>query len=294
MPKQLPPLSWFRAFEASARSLSFTLAARELNVTQSAISQHVRALETRLGTNLFERKPRGLALTATGRQLLPYASSAIDGLTKATEIFQPNTYATEISISCTMSFAQLWLTPRLIEFRQLNPQIAINLSSTLWPDDYLINKTDIEIHFGRINQIKTGATVLFPVELAPVCSPSLCPDLNNYDELWKLPLIETLGAMYSWKQWAERMGQPSPPRPVCSVDSLIMAQSLAETGMGVALLSPRLCHHALAMGRLINLQVEPSPAEDCFYFTTSDHAASKAGVKEFSNWLKELSPWGTH
>ena len=130
MPKQLPPLSWFRAFEASARSLSFTLAARELNVTQSAISQHVRALETRLGTNLFERKPRGLALTATGRQLLPYASSAIDGLTKATEIFQPNTYAIEISISCTMSFAQLWLTPRLIEFRQLNPQIAIDLSST--------------------------------------------------------------------------------------------------------------------------------------------------------------------
>jgi DNA-binding transcriptional LysR family regulator len=111
--------------------------------------------------------------------------------------------------------------------------------------------------------------------------------LNNYDDLWKLPLIETLGAMYSWKQWAERMGQPSPPRPVCSVDSLIMAQSLAETGMGVALLSPRLCHHALAMGRLINLQVEPSPAEDCFYLTTSEHAASKAGVKAFSNWLQE-------
>ena len=87
MANSLPPLTWFRAFEVAARHLNFTSAAEELNVTQSAVSQHVRALEQRFGVQLFERKARGLALTKSGRQLLPYVSGAVEELSKATKMF---------------------------------------------------------------------------------------------------------------------------------------------------------------------------------------------------------------
>ena len=115
MSRSLPPLTWFRAFEAAARHLSFTAAAQELGLTQSAVSQHVRSLELRFGQMLFARKPRGLALTDAGRRLLPAVAKAIGGLAEASALFEPArpdsllTVATSVSFSLTSSTAiSLW------------------------------------------------------------------------------------------------------------------------------------------------------------------------------------------
>ncbi len=289
MNNALPPLVWFRAFEATARHLSFTVAAQELNVTQSAISQHVRALETRFGQSLFIRRARGLALTDAGRKLMPLAASALSELAKATELFLPDDGQTSVSVSCTTSFAQLWLAPRLVEFTAAHPDVTIQISSTLWPDDYLDRKTDVEIHFGRTAQLSAQSRLLLPVQFMPVCSPAISNRLIEPSELWQLPLIDTVGALYGWKRWARRLGYSKPPDPVFSVDSMILAQTMAEAGLGVALVSPHLCHEALSAGRIHALLDTSGVPEDCYYFTASANAALRPGVRIFCQWLESMA-----
>ena len=116
MAKSLPPLTWFRAFDAAARHLNFTAAAQELGLTQSAVSQHIRALESRLGTPLFVRKPRGLVLTDGGRHLVPDVAAALARLRIATDAFEPAVGGDILTIATSVSFAQWFLAPGLVDF----------------------------------------------------------------------------------------------------------------------------------------------------------------------------------
>ncbi len=122
MPKSLPPLTWFRAFDAAARNLSFTAAADELGFTQSAISQHVRALEDRLGTQLFIRGHRALQLTDAGRMLVPDVAAAMARLTHATERFLPTISRQKLTIATSASIASWVLAPRLAQFHAAFPK----------------------------------------------------------------------------------------------------------------------------------------------------------------------------
>ena len=112
MAQALPPLNWLRAFESAARHLNFTTAAREINLTQSAVSQHIRSLEMRLGAILFVRKARGLAITDSGRQLLASVAPALADLTKATAMFMPQRTENSLKVACSWSFSLAWLSYR--------------------------------------------------------------------------------------------------------------------------------------------------------------------------------------
>ena len=285
MNRSLPPLTWFRAFEASARHLSFTLAARELNVTQSAISQHVRALETRFAVTLFERKPRGLALTDAGRRLLPYAASAVGELAKATAMFLPRASAERLDIACTTTFAVLWLVPRLHRFRQANPNVALRILSTLWPDDYLTEKTDIRIRFGSRALLEEEPALLIDDDIVPVCAPALAASVQRVGDLVKLPLIETVGALYSWERWAQEAGVAELPAPSLIVDSMILAKAMAEAGDGVSLASRFICAEALTQGALAIPIDQPASSDDCFSLVLSDLATEKPAARTFYDWL---------
>ena len=127
MPRPLPPLTWLSAFECTARHLSITRAAEELHVTPSAISQHLKALEERLGRRLFDRKARGVALTESGRQLLPLVAGSLWDLGEAMDRFSPDRGGEVLEIACTISFASVWLTPRLHLFQQMFPNLRIRL-----------------------------------------------------------------------------------------------------------------------------------------------------------------------
>ena len=285
MTTSLPPLSCFRAFEATARHLSFTLAAKEMNVTQSAVSQQVRTLEGRLGQALFDRKSKGLTLTDAGRRLAPFAASAIADLIKGTEMFAITPGRETVTISCTTSFAQLWLVPQLQAFRAAHPDITVQITSTLWPDDYRAGKTDIEVHFGRTAQLTNQMKLLMPISFVPVCAPALSGPVAGLDDLRKLPLIETVGALYGWRRWTRQVDVSAAWTPAFVVDSMILAQTAAIAGLGVALVSPALCHEALGRGQIHALLDVPAPVEDCFYVSVMVLAADRPAVKTLCDWL---------
>ena len=132
MARSLPPLTWFRAFECAARHLSFTAAAQELNLTQSAISQHVRSLEQKFGSPLFVRKHRGIALTDHGRRLLPSVANAISILQSASDTFETASDKGLLTISASPSVTQFYLVPRINEFARIHGNIGFRIISKVW------------------------------------------------------------------------------------------------------------------------------------------------------------------
>ena len=127
MSRHLPPLNWFRVFEAAARHQKFTAAADELGMTQSAVSQQIRALEERLATQLFLRQPRGLLLTDAGRKLLPKVSSSIENLKNATDMFDIGPSAGNLTVAASVSIAQWVIAPHLVQVHL--PPLKVHVAS---------------------------------------------------------------------------------------------------------------------------------------------------------------------
>ena len=285
MARPLPPLNWFRAFECAARHLSFTGAAEELNLTQSAVSQNVRALETRLGKVLFQRKARGLALTDAGRQLLPYVSGALSDLSQGTAIFDPLRSDEVLTIACSTSFSLLWLAPRLAAFRQAEPSLDIRITSTLWPDDYLHSQADVQIRFGSEELVGEGALRLVKDSVGPFCAPGLAEDPMTWSKLSAGPLIQTVGTSDTWQTWARDAGLAPPPGIALSVDSFGMALALAQSGVGVALGSRFLGMALVRKGLLAIPLVDAAPAIDTYFIALREGFPKNHFAQIFRDWI---------
>ena len=288
MSLSLPPLGWFRAFEAAARHLSFTLAAVELNLTQSAISQHVRSLEVRLGTPLFLRKARGLALTDAGRRLLPQATEAIQKLAAATAMFQAPTRDGTVRVACTTSFAVLYLIPRLAKFLATYPGANVQIVSTLWPDDVTGADADVNIRFGPI-QTDSDESLIRRDVVVPVCAPSLRNPLQNrgVDRVeWKsLAFIRTVGHLDTWDAWSRTLGIPAPKRFIQTVDSYLLAIESARAGLGIALVCRLLVEDDLATGKLVPLMDSEVEALEGYQVSKSQPFGGDALPGRFISWV---------
>ena len=274
MGKSLPPLTWFRAFEAAARHLSFTAAAEEIGLTQSAVSQQVKALETRLGVTLFSRHARGLALTDGGRRLLPQVGAALERLNVAAEMFDAGPIENQLTVAASVSVTQWVLSPRLSNFTSRHPGTRLRLLSAIWPDDFVSARADVEIRFGSDKQVGRNAQLLTPNNLIAIKSPSLTGTLQG------LPLIETVGTSSGWRAWAEVFGDV--PSPALFADSYGMALQLAADGHGVALVCELLVRKRLAKG-VLDLAHDGTLDAQEGYFLSVDQ--DKPTAKEFCDWL---------
>jgi len=234
----IPPLTWFRAFESSARCLSFTKAADELNLTQSAISQHVRALEESLGCQLFIRKHRGLVLTDQGRRLLPSVSTGISTLSAAAETFRSPTQNNILTVASSLSIARWYIIPNLKSFTDAHPDVTVRLITGTWPDEFSNLDFDIEIRFDSAQSSNINATLLLPNAMQVVASPNLVPKKENgtysAQEIAELPLIQVIGTSDTWLDWFKSNGVVTYLEPVASVESHGIAVELAQAGLGVA------------------------------------------------------------
>ena len=166
----LPHLAFLQGFEAAARTLSFTKAAEELFVTQSAVSRQIKALEDNLGLRLFERRSRSLALTENGQALYRIATDVFDWLQTATDRLRAETRARQLAITTTTGFASLWLIPRLRRFTALHPDIDVRLSATTDALNLERSLIDVAIRYCRPEAVPEGAVRLFGEEMIPVCS----------------------------------------------------------------------------------------------------------------------------
>jgi len=255
----LPPLNALRAFEAAARHLNFRIAAQELNVTQGAVAQHIRGLEADLGAKLFERLPRGLALTDEGRAYVPNIRRAFDLISEATLLLRPE--PARLTISVTPTFATKWLIPKLPEFVAHNPLVDLRILASESLSSFQSDGVDIAVRQGRA-PFGPGLMVdlLFPQQIVAVCSPTLLPagaseiapaDIRHhvllYDahNLWPEFMEKALGLKMTTEPKRMRFNQTG------------LAIDAAIAGQGIALASRFLVAADIAAGRL----VQPLSAE---------------------------------
>lgn len=286
MAQALPPLNWLRAFECAARHLNFTAAARELNLTQSAISQHVRSLETRLGTILFVRKARGLAITDSGRQLLASVAPAMADLTAATTMFMPQRADGSLKIACSWSFSLTWLSSRLGRFIKSNPDARVQIIGTLWPDDNRQVDADIEIRYGSRELAGDGAELLFEDQVLPVCAPHKLAQHATVESMYQSGLIHTVGSSDTWYTWAKHLNLEPPDSFGCSVDSYSVALELARNGVGVALISRVIVEDSLRSGALVTPVNFIAPAIDNHYLAVNSREGGTSMARHFADWLR--------
>ena len=285
MPKSLPPLTWFRAFDAAARHLSFTAAADELGFTQSAISQHVRALEDRLGVPLFIRGKRALILTEAGRGLVPDVAAAMAQLAVATERFVPSQTVPKLTIATSSSVSQWVLAPGLRHFHAAHPGIALQLVSTIWPDDFSATRADIDIRFGARAVVGRNATLIEPSQL---CAVVAADQPTDWDRAIDLPMIQPVGLSTGWRDIGWTMGRKDWPAPLIEVDTHGLAVDLAIAGAGVALTHSLIANRALADGRLEKLDIPETPAVEGYYLArnaTDLPASQQVFVDWFMAWV---------
>jgi LysR family transcriptional regulator of beta-lactamase len=279
------PLNALRAFEASARHLSFTRAGLELNVTQAAVSAQVRNLETRLGVLLFRRLPRGLALTDEGQALLPMLSDSFGRLGAILEQFRDGVYREPLTVAAVATFAVGWLLPRLETFRRDHPFVDLRLTTHNNKVDLAGEGLDFAIRFGQGAWHGTRAESLFEAPLTPMCTPTIARRLAAPRDL----LGETLLRSYrndEWKLWFEAAGMDAVTQPLRGpvLDSSLALAAAAAQGAGIALLPRSMFLHDLQVGRL----VQPFAFEvgvGSYWLTQMQSRAVSPAMAQFRDWL---------
>lgn len=289
--KALPPLNWLLAFEVSARQLNFTCAAEELHLTQGAVSQQIRQLESQLGVALFKRLPRGLCLTEEGQSYLPVVQDAISRLAVGTNEIFGQRHRRPLKVRGSLSFLYFWLAPRLPDFRRLHPQVDIRYISNLWVKD-LDAEDDLEIRWGNGEWPAVEAQRLTWDLLIPVCSPALLVEqpLREPRDLAHLPLLHVLGYEEGWGYWLRRVGADNVDYSTgLQFDTLVSTLRMAELGMGVALARSSLVADLLESGRLAAPFVQRIEASESFYLVRGSGQSLSQDAQVFSDWLVAIA-----
>lgn len=277
------PLNALRAFEVSARHLSFTRAADELNVTQTAISQHVKNLEERMGVPLFRRLPRGLALTDEGLALLPVLAESFGRMGSVLEQFRDGQFREVLTVGAVGTFAVGWLIPRLRDFQQAHPFIDFRLFTNNNRVDLAGEGLDCAIRFGDGAWHGTEAEPLMASPLSAVCSPPIAERLRVPADLAKELLLRSYRAD-EWTRWFAAAGVDCPlVRGVVFDSSLTMAEAAAQ-GAGVALLPVNMFARELQGGRLVRpfaVDIETGG----YWLTRLKSRRATAGMRIFREWL---------
>ncbi|WP_085747394.1 MULTISPECIES: transcriptional regulator GcvA [unclassified Pseudomonas] len=291
---RLPSLNGLRAFECAARHMSFTRAAEELNVTQTAISHQIRRLEDELGVRLFMRLKDGLALTEEGNAYLPGIRSAFLELRYSTEKLLESSNNSVLTISTLVSVASKWLLPRLPSFREAHPEIDVRISaSTEWVD-FRKGGIDAAIRYGDGNWPGLRADWLMADEIFPVCSPRLLngdKPLNTPVDLAHHPLLQVSGVTANdWNDWLHAAGQPplTAKGPRLTFDLAMMAVQAAIDGQGVCIGRSTYVDDDLRAGRLVapfDLRLKSASG---FYLVTPHDQAESKKIVAFRGWLSQV------
>jgi LysR family transcriptional regulator, regulator of gene expression of beta-lactamase len=276
------PLNALRAFEASARHLSFTRAAEELHVTQAAVSHQVKALEARLGVKLFRRLPRSLLLTEEGQILLPELRDAFDRIAAALERVKETSGRGPIAVSLVATFALSWLVPRLPRFHAAHPDIELRLTThNNRPVDFARDPVDMAVRYGYG---VPHAEKLFDYRLTPLCSPRIAGRLKEPCDLEGLPLLCT-GDRGDWPLWLRAAGLPPLPTGGTIFDSTRVMIEAAMEGVGVAIGSPYLFAGEIAQGDLVQPFALTVPNGRAYWLLLREGRAAAPPIQAFRDWL---------
>ncbi|MCK1580630.1 transcriptional regulator GcvA [Bradyrhizobium sp. 168] len=291
MTARLPSLNGLRAFEAAARHLSFTLAASELNVTQTAISHQIRRLEEELGIRLFVRQNRALALTAEARDYLPGVRAAFNDLRLATDRLLRKDDDKVLTVSTLASLGAKWLLPRLTDFQEHHPGIDVRITTSTSLVDFQRDNVDAAIRYGRGQWPGLRADWLMADELFPVCSPSLLrgdKPLRCPEDLKSHMLLHTSNANSDdWRLWLTAAGLPADiaRQPGITFDMIFMTIQAAIDGIGVAMGRTSYVQDDIAKGRLVVPFKIALPADAGFYLVAPEGRREAPKLAAFREWM---------
>jgi len=294
--RHIPGLQSLKAFDASARHLSFTKAAQELNVTPAAVSHQIKELEDQIGVPLFQRTSRHMQLTRHGQILRPAITDALDGLTRALQRIRESENPKQIRVTASPSIAAKWLVPRLDRFLETVPgaDVRIDVSSSVL--DFERDEVDVAIRFGDGNYPGLAVDKLFQDTVFPVCSPELLKGekpLREPRDLLRHTLIhldyEAQGAVWpNWRMWMLAAGVKdfNDSRGLHFSQTSLAVQAAID-GHGVALGDSTLVADDIAEGRLVKpfeLSLK-SPTQFAYHLISRRDPAGRPIVKAFRDWI---------
>lgn len=290
----LPPLDLFHTFEAVARHRSFTLAADELALTQSAASRRVKTLEDALGLRLFERRHRAIDLTADGQRLFETVTRGLEDISACLAALGVAAKAPQITVCASVAFAWFWLMPRLERFGALQPDVDLRVLATDQPVLPGAGEVDVAILFGPGQWEGMEARLLFGERVTPVCSPAYLrdhPELRRPQDLLDQTLLHleygrpSFGGV-DWRSWLLRQGvNGQPVRRGLRFNSYPMVLQAAEAGQGVALGWSYVTDPLVCEGRLICPVDRTLETRDGYYLCTSRPAEQTPGIRAFLDWI---------
>ncbi|WP_369059398.1 LysR family transcriptional regulator [Caulobacter sp. 73W] len=279
------PLNALRAFEASARHLSFTRAAIELCVTQAAVSHQVKGLEQRLGATLFRRLPRGLALTDEGLALLPSLTDSFDRIGDIMERFEGGRVREVLTVGAVGTFAVGWLLPRLQAFAEAHPFVDLRLMTNNNRVDIAAEGLDYAVRFGDGAWHGTNAEPLFDAPMSALCDPVTAARLATPQDLTRETLLRSYRSA-DWPDWFAAAGVDGSHIRGPVFDSSWVMVEAAMQGFGVALAPPMMFERELAQGRIIQ-PFETAVSTGRYWLTRLKSKQTTSAMRAFREWLME-------
>lgn len=291
--RRLPHLTWLRAFEASARHLSFTNAAQELNLTQAAISKQVKLLEHYLREPLFERKPRSLVLTKVGAAYLPKVRDGFERLAAGTEEVFGLRRSEVLTVRAPVGYSVNWIAPRLQGFFDRHPDTEVRLVSSVWGDQFDNERFDLDIQYGTGRWSGYKADRLTWEVIKPVCAPSLLEGehaIRKPADLAHHRLLHVLGYEEGWADWLRYVkasginsGQG------LQFDTSLLAFEFASRGGGVALARSSMLGIEIERGRLVEPFSIEAPLQEAFHLISPETGRDHPDAQKFREWLIETA-----
>jgi LysR family transcriptional regulator, glycine cleavage system transcriptional activator len=296
-----------RTFEAVARQLNFRAAAEELSLTQSAVSRQIQALEDEVGAALFLRHTRAVELTSAGLQLLRASSLALERIDATVRQIRQSVGRRQVAVTTSVSFASMWLIPRLEAFQRLHPDIDIRIDASDTALDLSTADIDLALRYAVPEAVPSGAVRLFGEQLTPVASPWLLRErpVRAVQDLAQMTLIEAGDAhrnrhleALSWQRWLDTHASPTPTNKRAKAPARLSPKrwlyfnfahqivQAALTGQGVALARVAMVAQSLASGDL----VEPLPQTRLdsplvYWLLRAPRAIERPEVAAFGDWL---------
>lgn len=293
MRRKIPPLQTLVCFEAAARHESYTRAAQELSVTQSAVSRQIATLESFLGVALFRRTRHGVALTASGAAYARQITRRLEAMERDTlDAMAHQGEGGSLALAAVPTFATRWLIPRLPAFAVLQPDVVVHIETRTRPFLFADADFDAALYAGTPAQVAnwagTRALLLLHEDVVPVCSPSLLPrgKAVSAAAVAKLPLLQQSTRADGWRQWFDAQQVEAPnARGGPRYELFSMLAEAAAQGLGVALMPTMLVEGELARGDLVVACARPLSGERNYYLVTPERGDARPLLALFSDWL---------
>ena len=283
---RVPSLNWLRVFEVAARTESFARAAEELNLSAAAVSQQIRALEDRLGAQLFERGAHSVTLTDPGRSYLPTVQQSLGLLEEATTGIFGSGAEQPVFVRSVLLFAHGILAGGLNRFHAGHPRVRLTLNTGNAASDFDAGYSDLQIVFGTPGQFGRDYDPLLGETLQPVATPALAAQIASPGDLGAAPLIEVATHRSGWRHVMHELGQPLAPLKLIHADSTVMAAAMAAQGAGVMLARAPASDLVVRQSGLVPCGGDIAvPGTDRYFLVCADRNAMRPAARAFRSWL---------